>query len=117
MHDPPATPFDNLPDLLASLGHVAPAPGRLRPPPGQATAPLTPPPPWSAGSRGETTPPGDTNPTPGVSSPEAPPLPGPIPPARRSAEVYLSADAPAATLTDKDSLDGGDVLPGFSLPL
>jgi Uma2 family endonuclease len=40
-----------------------------------------------------------------------------IDPARRTAEVYVSADAPAATLTDKDSLDGGDVLPGFSLSL
>ena len=40
-----------------------------------------------------------------------------IDPRRRTAAVYLSADAPAATLTENDSLDGGDVLPGFRLPL
>jgi Uma2 family endonuclease len=40
-----------------------------------------------------------------------------IDPDRRTAAVYLSADAPSATLTEEQSLDGGDVLPGFSLPL
>lgn len=40
-----------------------------------------------------------------------------VDPARRIAVVYVSADNPLATLTDKQSLDGGDVLPGFALPL
>lgn len=40
-----------------------------------------------------------------------------IDPARRTAEVYVSADAPLETLTEQQSLDGRDVLPGFTLPL
>jgi Uma2 family endonuclease len=40
-----------------------------------------------------------------------------IDPARRSAEVYVSADAPLDTLDETRALDGRDVLPGFSLPL
>ncbi len=37
-------------------------------------------------------------------------------PAERSVMVHRP-DAPAVTLTGDDALDGGDVLPGFSLPL
>ena len=37
-------------------------------------------------------------------------------PAERAVLVYRP-DAPALTLTGDDVLDGGDVLPGFSLPL
>jgi Uma2 family endonuclease len=40
-----------------------------------------------------------------------------IDPRKRHAQVYTSPDAPAATLTEAQSLDGGDVLPGFTLPL
>jgi Uma2 family endonuclease len=40
-----------------------------------------------------------------------------IDPARRQAEVYTSPDAPAATLDEAQALHGGDVLPGFTLPL
>jgi Uma2 family endonuclease len=40
-----------------------------------------------------------------------------IDPAGRQAEVYTAPDAPAATLGESESLDGGDVLPGFRLPL
>jgi Uma2 family endonuclease len=40
-----------------------------------------------------------------------------IDPRKRTAEVYTGPDAPAATLGATQSLDGGDVLPGFTLPL
>lgn len=40
-----------------------------------------------------------------------------IDPARRQAEVYTAPDAPAATLGAAQALDGGAVLPGFTLPL
>ncbi|MFO0843731.1 MAG: Uma2 family endonuclease [Gemmataceae bacterium] len=40
-----------------------------------------------------------------------------IDPRKRAAEVYTSPDAPAATLDETQALDGGDVLPGFTLPL
>ncbi len=40
-----------------------------------------------------------------------------IDPRKRSAEVYTIPDAPAAILDDMEALDGGDVLPGFTLPL
>lgn len=40
-----------------------------------------------------------------------------IDPARRQADVYTSPDVPAATLDETQVLDGGDVLPGFTLPL
>ena len=40
-----------------------------------------------------------------------------IDPARRQADVYTSPDVPAATLDETQVLDGGDVLPGFRLPL
>lgn len=40
-----------------------------------------------------------------------------IDPRRRLAEVYTSPDAPAATLDEAQALDGGKVLPGFTLPL
>jgi Uma2 family endonuclease len=40
-----------------------------------------------------------------------------IDPLRRQAEVYTTPDAPAATLDEAQALDGGDVLPGFRLPL
>jgi Uma2 family endonuclease len=40
-----------------------------------------------------------------------------IDPRRRLAEVYTSPDAPAATLDETQSLNGGNVLPGFTLPL
>jgi Uma2 family endonuclease len=39
-----------------------------------------------------------------------------VDPASRTARVYTSPDD-STTLTEADSLDGGDVLPGFSLPL
>jgi Uma2 family endonuclease len=39
-----------------------------------------------------------------------------VDPARRSADVYTSPDSPQVTL-ESQSLDGGDVLPGFRLPL
>jgi Uma2 family endonuclease len=40
-----------------------------------------------------------------------------IDPRRRTAEVYTGPEAPAATLDVTGALDGGDVLPGFTLPL
>jgi Uma2 family endonuclease len=40
-----------------------------------------------------------------------------VDPARRNARVYTSPDDPDATIKENGSLDGGDVLPGFSLPL
>lgn len=40
-----------------------------------------------------------------------------IDPRKRQAEVFTSPDAPAATLAESQALDGGDVLPGFTLPL
>jgi Uma2 family endonuclease len=40
-----------------------------------------------------------------------------IDPRKRTAEVYTSPDAPAATLDETQALDGGNVLPGFKLPL
>jgi Uma2 family endonuclease len=40
-----------------------------------------------------------------------------IDPAKRVAEVYTTPDAPDATLDESQTLDGGDVLPGFLLPL
>jgi Uma2 family endonuclease len=40
-----------------------------------------------------------------------------IDPRKRQADVYTSPDAPAATLDESQALDGGDVLPGFTLPL
>jgi Uma2 family endonuclease len=40
-----------------------------------------------------------------------------IDPGRRQAEVYTAPDAPAATLGEGQALEGGDVLPGFMLPL
>jgi Uma2 family endonuclease len=40
-----------------------------------------------------------------------------IDPRKRQADVYVSPDAPAATLDESQALDGGDVLPGFTLPL
>jgi len=40
-----------------------------------------------------------------------------IDPRKRTAEVYTSPDAPAATLDETQVLDGGNVLPGFKLPL
>jgi Uma2 family endonuclease len=40
-----------------------------------------------------------------------------IDPVRRHARVYTTPDAPAATLDESQALDGGDVLPGFTLPL
>jgi Uma2 family endonuclease len=40
-----------------------------------------------------------------------------IDPRKRQAEVYVAPDAPAATLDESQALDGGDVLPGFTLPL
>jgi hypothetical protein len=39
-----------------------------------------------------------------------------IDPARRTVEVYTSADA-CHTLTESDILDGGDILPGFHLSI
>jgi len=40
-----------------------------------------------------------------------------IDPRQRQASVYTGPDAPAATLDEGQALDGGDVLPGFRLPL
>ncbi|HYT90793.1 MAG TPA: Uma2 family endonuclease [Gemmataceae bacterium] len=40
-----------------------------------------------------------------------------IDPAKRQADVYTAPDLPAATLDEAQALDGGDVLPGFTLPL
>ena len=40
-----------------------------------------------------------------------------IDPRQRQATVYTGPDAPAATLDAEQALDGGDVLPGFRLPL
>jgi Uma2 family endonuclease len=40
-----------------------------------------------------------------------------IDPRQRSADIYIVPDAPAATLDESQALDGGDVLPGFTLPL
>jgi Uma2 family endonuclease len=40
-----------------------------------------------------------------------------IDPRKRTAEVYTAPDAPAATLDETQALEGGDVLPGFTLPL
>jgi Uma2 family endonuclease len=40
-----------------------------------------------------------------------------IDPRKRAAEVYTAPDAPDATLDEAQALDGGDVLPGFTLPL
>jgi len=40
-----------------------------------------------------------------------------IDPGKRQAEVYTTPDAPDATLEAGQALDGGDVLPGFRLPL
>jgi Uma2 family endonuclease len=39
-----------------------------------------------------------------------------VDPATRTVRVYSSPDDPV-TLTERDTLDGGDVLPGFALPL
>ena len=39
-----------------------------------------------------------------------------IDPRSRTVSVYTSADAPTV-LTAEDTLDGGEVLPGFVLPL
>jgi Uma2 family endonuclease len=40
-----------------------------------------------------------------------------IDPAKRQADVYTTPDAPATILDESQALDGGDVLPGFTLPL
>ena len=40
-----------------------------------------------------------------------------IDPVKRQVEVYTTPDAPDATLDESQTLDGGDVLPGFLLPL
>jgi Uma2 family endonuclease len=40
-----------------------------------------------------------------------------IDPRQRMAEVYTAPDAPTVTLDDTQALDGGNVLPGFTLPL
>ena len=40
-----------------------------------------------------------------------------IDPAKRQAEVYTKPDAPDATLGETEAIDGGNVLPGFTLPL
>jgi Uma2 family endonuclease len=40
-----------------------------------------------------------------------------IDPRKRSVAVYTAPDAPAAILNESQSLDGGNVLPGFTLPL
>lgn len=40
-----------------------------------------------------------------------------IDPVRRQAEVYTNPGAPAATLDETQVIEGGDVLPGFRLPL
>ena len=39
-----------------------------------------------------------------------------IDPAKRQAAVYTSPAVAAATLDETQALDGGDVLPGFTLP-
>jgi Uma2 family endonuclease len=36
---------------------------------------------------------------------------------KRTAEVYTAPDAPAVILDESQALDGGNVLPGFTLPL
>jgi len=40
-----------------------------------------------------------------------------IDPRQRTVDVYIAPDAPVATLNETQALDGGDVLPGFTLPL
>ena len=40
-----------------------------------------------------------------------------IDPAKRQAEIYTSPDVAVATLDETQALDGGEVLPGFTLPL
>jgi Uma2 family endonuclease len=40
-----------------------------------------------------------------------------INPRQRTAEVYTAPDAPSAILDETQALDGGKVLPGFTLPL
>jgi Uma2 family endonuclease len=40
-----------------------------------------------------------------------------VDPEKRTVAVYTAPEAPAATLTEADTLDGGAVLPGFALPL
>ncbi len=40
-----------------------------------------------------------------------------IDPRKRMAEVYTGPDAPTAILDEKKALEGGEVLPGFTLPL
>jgi Uma2 family endonuclease len=40
-----------------------------------------------------------------------------IDPRKRTAEVYTTADAADAVLDETETLDGGNVLPGFKLPL
>ncbi len=40
-----------------------------------------------------------------------------IDPRKRTASVYLGPDEPVAVLSEADRLEGGDVLPGFVLPL
>ncbi len=40
-----------------------------------------------------------------------------IDPRKRMAEAYTTPDAPDAVLDESGTLDGGDVLPGFTLPL
>lgn len=40
-----------------------------------------------------------------------------IDPRKRTAAVYTGPDGAAATLDESQALDGGDVLPGFTLPL
>jgi Uma2 family endonuclease len=40
-----------------------------------------------------------------------------IDPRKRTAAVYTALDAPVATLDETGVLDGGDVLPGFVLPM
>ncbi len=40
-----------------------------------------------------------------------------VDPAKRTVSIYLSAKEPDAVLTERDTLDGGRVLPGFKLPL
>jgi Uma2 family endonuclease len=38
-------------------------------------------------------------------------------PDTRTVDVYRAGDMPPLKLTAADTLDGGDVLPGFSVPL
>ena len=40
-----------------------------------------------------------------------------IDPRKRAAEIYTTPDAPSGTLDESQALDGGKVLPGFTLPL